>query len=54
MVIVKKMHVGMCAVFERLSVQFLQVYFLTALSNSHLYVSRWTGSMVTKSPLLPT
>ena len=52
--VIVNMHVGMCAVFERLSVQFLQVYFLIALSNSHLYVSRWTGSMVTKSPLLPT
>ena len=51
--VIVKMHVGICAVFERLSVQFKQVYFLTALSNGHLYISRWTGSMVTKCPMLP-
>lgn len=34
--VIVKMHVGICAAFERLSVQFLQVYFLTALSNGHL------------------
>ena len=40
------MHVRMCAVFEKVSVQFLQLYFLTALSNGHLYVSRWSGLFI--------
>ena len=30
--VIVKIHVGMCAVLERISAQFLQVYFLTALS----------------------